>query len=175
MEMVMEFDLLSGRGLLYTPLLSVEIRRDERDIIRPRPENLADEIRQLTRFRRKRETIFGTDLFADPVWDMMLDLCLAAEIGRPVSISSLCLASAVPVTTALRWTKAMEKRGLIMREEDAHDRRRFFVSLAPDIEQKLQALLRERFDLPQVEPASSSRTHSDLNNVPISRAHQIAA
>jgi len=175
MENIMEFDLLNGRALLCTPLLSVEIRRDERDIIRPRPGNLADEIRQMTRFRRKREAVFGTDLFADPVWDMMLDLCLAAEIGKSVSVSSLCLAAAVPPTTALRWLNAMEKRDMIRREEDPNDRRRFFLSLAPQIKDKLQALLRERFNLPQVEPANSNPTHSDPSDEAMCRAHEIAA
>lgn len=160
MEIVMEFDLLNGRALWCTPLLSVEIRQDEREIIRPRKGNLADEIRQMIRLRRRRETMFGTDLFADPVWDMMLDLCLAAQIGRPESVSSLCMASAVPPTTALRWIKAMVERSIVVRQEDPNDRRRFFVSLAPDIEQKLQALLRERFDLPQAERATSDPMHS---------------
>src|SRR3546814_1843272 len=56
----------------------------------------------------RTDTLFPyTTLFrSDPAWDMLLDLYLAAERNtRPVSISSLCIASAVPATTALRWIK----------------------------------------------------------------------
>jgi DNA-binding MarR family transcriptional regulator len=175
MEIFMEFDLLNGRALLLTPLLSVEIRRDEREIIRPRKGNLADEIRQMLRFRRKRETMFGAELFADPVWDMILDLCLAHETGKRVSVSSLCLASAVPATTALRWIKAMEDRNLVIREEDPDDRRRYFLSLAPDVEQKLQALLRERFALPQIEPLAADAMGSYADEEPATMAQETAA
>ena len=171
----MDFDLLNGRPLLFTPLLSVEIRRDEREIIRPRKGNLADEIRQLLRFRRKREQMFGLDLFADPVWDMMLDLCLAHETQKRVSITSLCLASAVPATTALRWIKAMEDHNLLVREEDPSDGRRSFLSLAPDVEQKLQALLRERFTLPQIEPPRADATDSHAENEHTDMAQETAA
>src|SRR3546814_11460790 len=63
----------------------------------------------LIRCRRLRDRYFDGDLFADPAWDMLLDLYLAAERNtRPVSISSLCIASAVPAPTALRWIKTFE-------------------------------------------------------------------
>ena len=74
---------------------------------------------------------FADDLFADPAWDMLLDL-LQAEIAQlRVPVSSLCIAASVPATTALRWLKSMTEQGLFVRRADPHDGRRVFVELAP--------------------------------------------
>jgi len=62
---------------------------------------------------------------------MLLDL-LAAEIAQHrVPVSSLCIAAAVPATTALRWIKTMTDNGLFLRRADPHDGRRVFIELAP--------------------------------------------
>ena len=61
---------------------------------------------------------------------MLLDLYAARLERRPVSVSSLCIASAVPATTALRWIKTMTDGGLFIREADPHDGRRIFIALA---------------------------------------------
>jgi hypothetical protein len=45
--------------------------------------------------------ISSEDLFADPGWDILLDLYAARQEGKQVSVSSLCIAAAVPPTTAL--------------------------------------------------------------------------
>ena len=88
-------------------------------------------VRAVIRARRKRYDFFSEELFADPAWDMLLDL-LQAEIAQlRVSISSLCLAAAVPATTALRWIKTMTEQGLFVRRADPYDRRRVYVELAP--------------------------------------------
>ena len=87
-------------------------------------------VRRLLRQRRLREQFFPADLFADPAWDMLLDLYAARLERRPVSVSSLCIASAVPATTALRWIKTMTDGGLFIREADPHDGRRIFIALA---------------------------------------------
>jgi DNA-binding MarR family transcriptional regulator len=44
----------------------------------------------------------------------------------------LCIAAAVPATTALRWLKTMVQQGLFIRRADPHDGRRVFVQLAPE-------------------------------------------
>jgi DNA-binding MarR family transcriptional regulator len=62
---------------------------------------------------------------------MLLDL-LAAEIAQHrVPVSSLCIAAAVPATTALRWIKTMTDNKLFVRRADPHDGRRVFIELAP--------------------------------------------
>jgi hypothetical protein len=89
------------------------------------------EIRATIRARRMRSQFFTGDLFADPAWDMLLDLFAAALERRMVSVSSLCIAAAVPPTTALRWIGALHDAGLFEREADPADRRRAYVMLSP--------------------------------------------
>lgn len=90
----------------------------------------AKAVRRMLRQRRMREQFFPADLFADPAWDMLLDLYAARLERQPVSVSSLCIAAAVPATTALRWIKTMTEAGLFVREADPHDGRRIFIALA---------------------------------------------
>ncbi len=90
-----------------------------------------DTIRQVIRARRLRARFFDEELFADPAWDMLLDLLQAEIAQHRVPVSSLCIAAAVPATTALRWIKSMTDAGLFKRRADPHDGRRVFVELAP--------------------------------------------
>jgi hypothetical protein len=91
----------------------------------------AETVRAVIRARRLRSRYFPEELFADPAWDMLLDL-LQAEISHlRVPVSSLCIAAAVPATTALRWLKTLVQQGIFVRRPDAHDGRRVFVELAP--------------------------------------------
>lgn len=99
---------------------------EERAIDRQR----AKAVRRMLRQRRMREQYFPADLFADPAWDMLLDLYAARLDRQPVSVSSLCIAAAVPATTALRWIKTMTDAGLFVREADPRDGRRIFIALA---------------------------------------------
>lgn len=99
---------------------------EERTLDRQR----AKAVRRMLRQRRMREQYFPADLFADPAWDMLLDLYAAWLERQPVSVSSLCIAAAVPATTALRWIKTMTDAGLFLREDDPHDGRRIFIALA---------------------------------------------
>jgi hypothetical protein len=95
------------------------------------PPVTVDTVRAVIRARRLRARYFPEELFADPAWDMLLDL-LQAEIAQlRVPVSSLCIAAAVPPTTALRWLKTMTQEGIFVRRADPHDGRRVFVELAP--------------------------------------------
>ena len=107
------------------------------------PDVSADTVRGVIRARRLRSRFFPEELFADPAWDMLLDL-LQAEIAQlRVPVSSLCIAAAVPATTALRWLKAMVQQGLFVRRADPHDGRRVFVELAPDASRALRSYFAE--------------------------------
>lgn len=103
----------------------------------------ANTVRLVIRARRLRSRFFPEELFADPAWDMLLDL-LQAEISQlRVPVSSLCIAAAVPATTALRWLKALVGQGLFVRRADPHDGRRVFVELAPETSQALRRYFAE--------------------------------
>ena len=87
-------------------------------------------VREHLRVRRARERFFGSELFADPAWDILLEL-YAAELGQQrITVSCLCVAAAVPATTALRWINSLVKKGLLERTNDPMDARRIFVSLS---------------------------------------------
>ena len=86
-------------------------------------------VRTMLRLRRNRDRFFKSQLFADPAWDMLLEL-YACELGQQrISISSLCVGAAVPATTALRWISTLEQEGLVERRADPTDGRRFFIQL----------------------------------------------
>jgi hypothetical protein len=99
-------------------------------------------IRGLIRARRLRDQYFSGELFADPAWDMLLDLLLARLEGRTVAVSSLCIAAAVPPTTALRWIKRLTEEGIFIRTADPRDGRRVFIDLSDEAAQALAAYLR---------------------------------
>lgn len=101
----------------------------------------APAIRQMIRARRVRDQYFAAELFADPAWDILLDLMAARLEGRDVAVSSLCIAAAVPPTTALRWISAMTEQGLLVRVADADDRRRVFIRLSTDAAERMTACL----------------------------------
>ena len=86
-------------------------------------------IRAIIRQRQLRARFFDGDLFADPAWDMLLDLAAARAEHKRVSVTSLCIASGVPPTTALRWIALMTEAGQLERVEDEADRRRAFIAL----------------------------------------------
>jgi hypothetical protein len=86
-------------------------------------------LRRIIRQRQLRARFFEGDLFADPAWDMLLDLAAARAEHVRVSVTSLCIASAVPPTTALRWISQMTDMGLLERVNDETDRRRAFITL----------------------------------------------
>lgn len=79
-----------------------------------------------------RSNFFPDGLFADPAWDMLLDLMHARMNNKQISVSSLCIAARVPATTALRRIGDLVKTGLVIRVRDKSDGRRVFVELTPD-------------------------------------------
>jgi hypothetical protein len=88
------------------------------------------QVRAIIRARRLRDQYFRPELFADPAWDMLLDLLAARLAGQKVAVSSLCIAAAVPPTTALRWIKTLCEQGLFVRSADPRDGRRVFIALS---------------------------------------------
>jgi DNA-binding transcriptional ArsR family regulator len=86
--------------------------------------------REAYAIRRRRDRHLPGDLFGEPTWDILLDLYVATRENRPVPTTSACIGADVPPTTALRWLRILEARGLVEREEDGHDGRRTFVRLS---------------------------------------------
>jgi DNA-binding MarR family transcriptional regulator len=72
---------------------------------------------------------------------ILLDLFIAHRTGRKISVSSLCVASGVPPTTALRWINMMVDRKIICRIPDEKDLRRHHVLLSEETRQSMEELL----------------------------------
>jgi predicted transcriptional regulator len=107
------------------------------------PEISAAEVRGIIKMRRLRDQFFDPELFADPAWDMMLDLLAARAEHSRVSVSSLCIAAAVPATTALRWIKTLTDQGIFIRVADPTDGRRVFIELSDKALTGLTKFMRE--------------------------------
>jgi DNA-binding MarR family transcriptional regulator len=107
------------------------------------PDSLTSFVRRILKFRRRREALLGASLFADPAWDMLLDLLIAEEERRLIPVTALCHAAPVPTTTALRYVGALKDAGFIVREPHPDDRRIAFVRLTSDASSRLRTLLAE--------------------------------
>lgn len=107
----------------------------------PTPTKLAVFARYLLACRRQRDSLFSAIEFGEPAWDMMLDLYAASVERRQVSVTSLCVAAAVPPTTALRWLSLLTDAGHLVRSRDRDDGRRSYIRLSPAAFQMMEALL----------------------------------
>jgi len=94
-------------------------------------------VRTLQRARRARDLCFDSTLFADPAWDMLLELYASHLEQRRIAVSSLCAAAHVPATTALRWISKLEQDGLAVRRDDPNDGRRSWIELSFDGAEKM--------------------------------------
>ena len=79
--------------------------------------------------RVRRTTYLPAAIFADPAWDILLELFRAELCQERVSVSNLCIASQVPFSTALRWISRLQDDGLICRSADPIDGRRYYIRL----------------------------------------------
>jgi predicted transcriptional regulator len=102
-------------------------------------------LRDAIMVRSLRNKLFPSGLFSDPAWDMVLDLMLASIEHRQISISSLCIASNAPTTTALRCIKALVLHGIIEIEADSEDRRRKIVKLTRNTLERMMKIISATF------------------------------
>jgi DNA-binding MarR family transcriptional regulator len=100
-------------------------------------------VSQIVHARRKRTQLFGATLFADPAWDMMLELYLATLEGRRLATSEVGNRANVPMTTSLRWIDSLETYGWVRRVPDARDHRRHFIELSGRGLETMSVWLRE--------------------------------
>lgn len=108
-------------------------------------------------FRRQRErltgAVFGYGLFADPAWDMMLDLYVQTSRGISVSVTSACIGGTAPPTTALRYLADLEKRGIVQRFTNPTDKRSLHVRMT---EEGMELMDRICAQMPDDEASSRS-------------------
>ena len=93
-------------------------------------EESSEFVRRIITARAARRKFFDEQLFADPAWDMLLELYALECEGRRISVSKLSVAAGVPCTTTLRWIDKLESESLIVRSADPLDARRVWVALS---------------------------------------------
>lgn len=96
-------------------------------------------VQTVIRGRKLRAKVFNRDLFADPAWDILLELYACELAMQRICVSSLGYAVEVPQTTVLRWLKVLEQEGLVVRTSDPVDGRRIWMTLSPAGSQKMAA------------------------------------
>lgn len=97
--------------------------------------------------RSRRRQHFPTVEFADPAWDILLDLYHAELRQFRVSKTSLCIAANVPPTTALRWIDKMVEDGVLCSARDPLDARRVFMSLSNEMSLAMKCFYQSKHDL----------------------------
>lgn len=100
--------------------------------------------------RGRRASFFNEAFFGEPAWDILLDLYFHQTQPRKTSVTSACIAARVPSTTALRWIGQLQDAGLISRQRDAEDSRRWFLQLTAKGLLKMEAYLMNRAELLQI-------------------------
>lgn len=73
----------------------------------------AEVARDVLRTRRRRNMLFGDDLFGEPAWDIILELFVAKAEGRQMTVKSACIGANVPMSTALRRVTMLTDKTII--------------------------------------------------------------
>lgn len=115
---------------------------------------LAALARSIAAARRKLGTHLEASLFANPGLDIMLFLFAEGLHGATVTTNACCAAAGVPRTTALRWIKLLQDRGLVLGSDDLSDRRVTMLALTTAGRSTIHNWLSEITALP-LRPADS--------------------
>jgi DNA repair protein RadC len=99
-------------------------------------------ITQRRRFLR-RHLIGAEYLFVEPAWDMLLDLFIHQCEGRVLHLYPMCVASGIPMSSALRLAQKLCEAGILRRQPDTFDGRRSIMMIEPEIMHRLSAYFAE--------------------------------
>ena len=99
--------------------------------------------RALFRERRTREQHLPRTLFAEPAWDLLLELFICRLEERAVQVSAVGLRAGIPATTALRWLDVLEREGLVKKIAAPVDQRVVHVTLTGEAFERMSALFAE--------------------------------
>lgn len=93
------------------------------------------------RLRRMRDRIFGSELFGEPVWDVLLYVAAAQERGEPVTVGRLALDIHLPREVLARTLTALRQANLLVFEIADANNLAAPVSLSDEGHGKLQSVL----------------------------------
>lgn len=107
--------------------------------------------------RRQRDRYFGQSTFAEPTWDVLLDLFIRQIEGRSTTVSSACIAASVPTTTALRCIESLHQANLVRRVRNPADSRSRLLELTPAAIDMMVRYLRDVHAKRSVRPRAGRR------------------
>jgi hypothetical protein len=105
------------------------------------PADLLAAARRMATARRVRDEVFGNGQFLNPGWNILLELFVAGEEGRNVTIKSACVAACVPQSTALRHIAHLIDIRLATRAQHPSDARSAYLKLTDRGRSKMVAFL----------------------------------
>ena len=65
-------------------------------------------------FRRERSKLLPRDIFAEPAWDLLLDLFVADAAGKRITAREVGAKSAVQPSVMSRWVRYLLQVGLVI-------------------------------------------------------------
>lgn len=95
------------------------------------------------RNRERRTRLIRYDVFADPAWDMLLDLYVRHGENEPAHVSALCGTAGVALTTALRWIGLLMELELIVQTPVGGESREPHVTLTQRGIDEMERYLRD--------------------------------
>jgi hypothetical protein len=120
----------------------IEDERDALGRIEPLPAaELLLAARRMAAARRVRDEVFGVGQFLDPGWNILIELFIAGEEGRNVTIKSACVAACVPQSTALRHIAHLIDVRLALRAQHPSDARSAYLKLTDNGRTRMVAFL----------------------------------
>lgn len=105
------------------------------------PAELLAAARRFAVARQVRDDMFGLGMFLNPGWNILLELFIAGEEGRNVTIKSACVAACVPQSTALRHIAHLNDVRLAVRAQHPSDARSAYLKLSEQGRTKMVAFL----------------------------------
>lgn len=104
--------------------------------------SLGDFAKKLLKWRDSIDNCFAFQgLSASPAWCILLDLFVASQEGRLLTVSDASMSGSTAPTTGLRWVHVLEQMELIFRQHDPSDARRTYLRLCGETEAKISYLL----------------------------------
>jgi hypothetical protein len=91
--------------------------------------SLLEIAQRLVAERKALSDLSGDGAFTNGPANMLLDLYIHGWLNKPVSVTSLTIASCIPPTTALRYIHYLEQTQMVTRSCDQKDARRVWVAL----------------------------------------------
>ena len=98
---------------------------------------------QAIRTWRERAYYVPDELLSDPAWIMLLELLHAEIENRRLSSTRLLKLSAVSMSSAARWLKALESRDFVVRRSDPQEPEKEFFELSPKASLSLRRYFRD--------------------------------